>query len=77
MATLVWRRRVGSRADVLGRRREVYDRTRPASAVRLDSAYVSKRHAVIRASGGGFTIADLGSSNGTRVNGAPDHDCRR
>jgi hypothetical protein len=36
----------------------------------LDDANVSRRHAEVRrSSGGGWTIADLGSTNGVRVNG--------
>ncbi|WP_373047937.1 ATPase, T2SS/T4P/T4SS family [Vulgatibacter sp.] len=34
-------------------------------------AAVSKRHALLRWQGGGGTLEDLGSRNGTRVNGAP------
>jgi pSer/pThr/pTyr-binding forkhead associated (FHA) protein len=30
---------------------------------------VSRKHAEIRPSGDGFVVADLGSTNGTRVNG--------
>jgi hypothetical protein len=40
-------------------------------AVRLSDASVSRRHAEVRRSGDGWTIVDLGSTNGTRVNGAP------
>ncbi|GAA4606713.1 hypothetical protein GCM10023107_77830 [Actinoplanes octamycinicus] len=39
----------------------------------LPSDLVSRRHAVIRSRGDRFEIEDLGSSNGTRVNGAPIH----
>src|SRR5205085_8952953 len=35
----------------------------------LDDANVSRRHAEIRPGPHGWTIADLGSTNGTRVNG--------
>jgi pSer/pThr/pTyr-binding forkhead associated (FHA) protein len=35
----------------------------------LDDAQVSRRHAVVRWSGGGLTLEDLGSTNGTSVNG--------
>jgi transcriptional regulator of acetoin/glycerol metabolism len=38
-------------------------------AVRLDGNDVSRRHAVIRKTGGGTDIVDLGSRNGVRVNG--------
>lgn len=37
--------------------------------IRIESTYVSKRHAVVRVDQQGYTIADLGSSNGTVVNG--------
>lgn len=39
-------------------------------AVRLADTSVSRRHAEVRASGDGWTVTDLGSTNGTRVNGA-------
>jgi DNA-binding winged helix-turn-helix (wHTH) protein len=38
-------------------------------AVRLDSATLSRRHARIVVTGGSATLEDLGSKNGTRVNG--------
>ena len=41
------------------------------STIRLTDASVSRRHAEIRRSGDGWTVTDLGSTNGTRVNGAP------
>lgn len=41
------------------------------STIRLADASVSRRHAEIRPSGDGWTVVDLGSTNGTRVNGAP------
>lgn len=41
----------------------------PGNTVRIDSPYVSKRHALIRLGQQGYTIADLDSSNGTMVNG--------
>ena len=34
-------------------------------------AGVSRQHAVIRKEGGGYRLADLGSRNGTLLNGAP------
>ncbi len=43
----------------------------PSVDVVLDSALVSRRHAVLRALGDRHTLTDLGSSNGTAVNGAP------
>ena len=39
--------------------------------VHVDDLEVSRRHAQIRHEGGRFVIADLGSKNGTRVNGVP------
>ena len=41
----------------------------PDCSVSLADAQVSRRHAEIRPAGGGFTVADLGSMNGTTVNG--------
>lgn len=41
------------------------------STIRLADASVSRRHAEIRPSGDGWTVVDLGSTNGTRVNGVP------
>jgi hypothetical protein len=38
--------------------------------VRLSDTSVSRRHAEVRAGADGWSIADLGSTNGTRVNGA-------
>jgi hypothetical protein len=37
--------------------------------VRLDEAEVSRRHALLWREAGGMWVADLGSSNGTRLNG--------
>jgi hypothetical protein len=71
MATLVWRRASGAEQAFSIDGPETTIGRDPVSIVRVDSAYVSKRHAVIRLTARGFTIADLGSSNGTRVNGAP------
>lgn len=38
--------------------------------VRLDDAYVSDEHAMVRPDGDGWTVRDLGSTNGTYLNGA-------
>src|SRR5262245_51799421 len=53
----------------------------PACGLLVDDARVSKRHARLRWTGTGWTIEDLGSKNGTKVNGEPpgsaelaDHD---
>lgn len=46
----------------------------PSCEVNLDGdPLVSRFHAVLRASDGGYTITDLGSSNGTQVNDAEIH----
>ena len=52
---------VGSGGAVIGRSREC--------DVVLDDANVSRRHAEIRPSGGSWTVRDLGSTNGVKVNG--------
>lgn len=41
------------------------------AAVRLTDTSVSRRHAEVRPAAGGWAIVDLGSTNGTRVNGTP------
>jgi two-component system response regulator AtoC len=43
----------------------------PEADVRLDGDSVSRRHALLRARQNGFTLEDLGSSNGTLVRGQP------
>src|SRR5215212_10311212 len=52
---------VGAQGATLGRSREC--------DVVVDDANVSRKHAEIRPGPHGWTIADLGSTNGTRVNG--------
>lgn len=41
----------------------------PGNDILIDNVGVSRRHAAIRASGGRFTVEDLGSANGTFVGG--------
>jgi hypothetical protein len=41
----------------------------PDCAVTLADSQVSRRHAEVRPAGAGFAVADLGSMNGTTVNG--------
>ena len=40
----------------------------PESEIFLDDVTVSRRHAEFRRTGGGFTVSDVGSLNGTYVN---------
>ena len=53
--------RLGSETAVIGRLE--------GCAVTLDDAKVSRRHAEIRPAGDGYRLIDLGSTNGTEVNG--------
>jgi pSer/pThr/pTyr-binding forkhead associated (FHA) protein len=41
----------------------------PDCGVQLGDASVSRHHAEVRSRGDGFVVVDLGSTNGTRVNG--------
>jgi len=54
---------VGSEALVIGRL--------PECDIVLADSNVSRRHAELRRKGDGVFVTDLGSTNGTRVNGAP------
>ena len=49
----------------------------PGSDIVLDDAGVSRRHAALTVEGGEATIEDLGSTNGTRVNGVRLESSRR
>jgi pSer/pThr/pTyr-binding forkhead associated (FHA) protein len=42
----------------------------PDNTLTVDDASVSSHHARLAPSGGGYTLTDLGSTNGTRINGA-------
>src|SRR5919199_419982 len=42
----------------------------PGGDVALPRPHLSRRHAEVRRQGTGFVVVDLGSTNGTRVNGA-------
>jgi FHA domain-containing protein/tetratricopeptide repeat protein len=74
MATLRWREssgpaqifRLGPEGISIGRD--------PGNTIAIPSAFVSKRHALVREAAAGFTLVDLGSSNGTLVNGRPVTD---
>jgi hypothetical protein len=59
----------GGKRLVVGAGGATVGRSRSCDVV-LDDANVSRRHAEIRPRGGGWTIADLGSTNGIAVNGA-------
>ncbi len=50
----------------------VIGRSRDCDIV-LEDAGISRRHANVRAGGEGWTIEDLGSTNGVRVNGEQVH----
>jgi hypothetical protein len=54
---------IGPAGAVIGRSREC--------DVVLADSNVSRRHAELRPADGGWTIADLGSTNGVKVNGTP------
>lgn len=41
----------------------------PESVITLEDPNVSRNHAEIRPQGGAFVLADLGSTNGTKING--------
>jgi ABC-type multidrug transport system ATPase subunit/CRP-like cAMP-binding protein/ABC-type multidrug transport system permease subunit len=58
-------------ATLLEARREVTIGRLPDNDLVLESRLVSGHHAIVRAAGAGFEVHDLGSSNGTYVNGAP------
>ena len=62
------RLRIGGRTELLGSAGAVLGRSREADVV-LDDANVSRKHAEIRPSGGSWTVRDLGSTNGVKVNG--------
>jgi len=39
--------------------------------IRIEQASISRRHACLQRSGGSMTLEDLGSSNGSHINGVP------
>lgn len=63
---------VGSRRLLVGPRGGVIGRSRDCEVV-LDDAGVSRHHAEVRPSADGWTVADLGSTNGVLVNGRAVH----
>jgi len=68
MAMLTWERKDGQRMVFHLQGLEATVGRDVGNLVRLESGYVSKRHAVIRLGPQGYTITDLNSSNGTFVN---------
>jgi hypothetical protein len=59
---------IGSQVVTIGRL--------PECAVVLDDPNVSRRHAQVRREGDAIFVVDLGSTNGTRVNGVPVREHR-
>jgi Protein of unknown function (DUF3662)/FHA domain len=62
------RLRIDGRTELVGSGGAVLGRSRDCDIV-LDDANVSRRHAELRPSGGSWTVRDLGSTNGVKVNG--------
>jgi pSer/pThr/pTyr-binding forkhead associated (FHA) protein len=62
------RLRIGGRTELLGSRGAVLGRSRDCDIV-VEDVNVSRRHAEVRPSGGSWTVRDLGSTNGVKVNG--------
>ena len=62
------RLRIGGKTELVGSQGAVLGRSRDAD-IMVDDANVSRRHAEIRPSGGSWTVRDLGSTNGIKVNG--------
>ena len=59
---------VEGRTSVLGSKGAVVGRSREAD-VQVDDPNVSRKHAELRPSGASWTVRDLGSTNGVKVNG--------
>ena len=62
------RLRIAGRAELLGSAGAVLGRSREAD-VQVDEANVSRKQAELRPSGASWTVRDLGSTNGVKVNG--------
>ena len=67
MAMLTWERKDGQRMVFHLQGLEASIGRDLGNLVRIESGYVSKRHAVVRLGPQGYTIADLNSSNSQRV----------
>lgn len=66
--TLTLPPRFGSREVEVDRKRFSIGRT-PENDLVIDDTSLSRRHALIEEFGGGFSLSDCGSSNGTLING--------
>ncbi len=62
------RLRIAGKTELLGSGGATLGRSHEAD-IMLDDANVSRRHAEVRPSGGSWTVRDLGSTNGVKVNG--------
>ena len=71
MPMLTWERRDGQRMVFHLQSPETTIGREVGNEIRIESGYVSKRHAVVRMGAQGYTLADLNSSNGTTLNGQP------
>jgi predicted component of type VI protein secretion system len=60
--------RLDGRTEMLAAEGAVLGRSRDCDVV-VDDANVSRHHAEVRPSGGSWTVRDLGSTNGVKVNG--------
>jgi hypothetical protein len=60
--------RIAGRTEILGSGGAVIGRSRDAD-ITLEDPNVSRHHAEVRPSGGSWTVRDLGSTNGVKVNG--------
>jgi hypothetical protein len=60
--------RLDGRATIVPAAGAVLGRSRDCDVI-VDDANVSRRHAEVRPSGGSWTVRDLGSTNGIKVNG--------
>ena len=45
----------------------------PECTISINDSNISRKHAEMRQTGGEYVVADLDSTNGTLVNGDPDH----
>jgi pSer/pThr/pTyr-binding forkhead associated (FHA) protein len=60
--------RVDGRTSVVGSGGAVLGRSREAD-IQVDDPNISRKHAELRPSGASWTVRDLGSTNGVKVNG--------